>query len=58
MSSGVETSLLVFGLGVAAIWASRDLMRSHPVRSAFGLPVYLAGSPSRSILHYALLRSK
>ena len=30
----------------------RDLIRSLPVRSAFGLPVYV-GFPSRSILNFA-----
>jgi hypothetical protein len=32
------------------VLSSRDLIRSLPVRSAFGLPVYGAASPSRSIL--------
>jgi hypothetical protein len=37
MSSGVETSLIP---------GSRDLIRSLPVRSTSGLPVYVAASPA------------
>ena len=32
---------------------SRDLIRSLPVRSTSGLPVYVAASPIRSILDFA-----
>jgi hypothetical protein len=35
------------------LWSLRDLIRSLPVRSASGLPVYVAASPGRSILDYA-----
>ena len=41
MSSEVETSLDVYATGM-----TRDLIRSLPVRSASGLPVYVAASPS------------
>jgi hypothetical protein len=50
MSSEVETSLDYFKV--------RDLIRSLPARSAFSQPVYVAASPSRSILHSTALRSK
>ncbi len=41
MSSGVETSH-DFARGMIM----RDLIRSLPVRSAFGLPVYVSASPA------------
>src|SRR5437762_8572639 len=46
MSSEVETSLAL------CLWMSRDLIRSLPVRSASGLPVYLAAFPGCSVLHF------
>ena len=49
MSSEVETSLDGFE-------RVRDLIRSLPVHSAFGLPVYVAIFPRRSILDCVLLR--
>jgi hypothetical protein len=39
MSSEAETSLIILGV-------ARDLIRSLPVRSTFGLPVYVAASPA------------
>src|SRR5262249_3948381 len=51
MSSEVETPLEIAQFDKAGNLA-RDLIRSLPIRSAFGVPVYLA-APSHSVLDFS-----